>query len=402
MPRARAHLAREGGRLGRRHRARASSDHPPTASQRLSAATSHDQPAVTDGPDDTPRGPRRLARPAHRAAGGPRPLRRAGTLGDGDDPRRARHRGAADRLRRRPAGEGGDRRRAVRAARRRARRGRAGAADRRAARPGGRRRRHRRRPFALDQRVDDGRARHRRSRRAGVQARRPRRVVAVRDGRRVRGARRGHRADAGRRAAVRRGGGHRLLLRPQLPPGVPLRRPGPPGDRHPHRVQPARPDGQPRAGPAAGDRRRRPALRRADAGVAAGARVDRLVGRARRRARRADDDRSRRPCSPSTTTTARRRSPSTRSSSAWRRRRTSSSSAATRRTTPRSSGACSAPSAAPTATSSCSTRRPPWSSPAWPATCPRALASAEQSIDSGKAAEALEAMIRVSRDAAGL
>ena len=65
-----------------------------------------------------------------------------------------------------------------------------------------------------------------RRRRAGVQARGARRVVAVRDGRRARSARRRHRADAGRRAPLRRGGRHRLLLRPAVPPGVPLRRAG--------------------------------------------------------------------------------------------------------------------------------------------------------------------------------
>ena len=210
--------------------------------------------------------------------------------------------------------------------------------------------------------------RRRRRRRAGLQARRPRRVVAVRHGRRARGARRGHRAVAGRRAALRRGGRHRLLLRPPLPPGVPLRRPGPPGDRHPDRVQPARPDGQPGPGPAPADRRRRRPLRRADAGVAAGPRLDRRVGRARRRARRADDDR---PVDGARARPRRRRAhvhgrpgrarPGPGDARAARRRRS-------RRTTPTSCAACSAASAAPTATSSCSTPPPRSSSPARPAT----------------------------------
>ena len=205
----------------------------------------------------------------------------------------------------------------------------------------------------------------------------------------------------GGRAALRRGGRHRLLLRPALPPGVPVRRPVAPGDRHPDGVQPARPDGQPGAGAPPADRRRRRPLRRADAGVAAGPRLDRRVGRPRRRARRADDDRARRPCSPCATTAAPTRSPSTPSSSGWRRRRTSSSSVATRRTTPRSCGGCSAASAAPTATSSCSTPPPAWSSPVSPPTSQRGRRDGRAVDRRRPGGRALDAMVRVSQDVAG-
>ena len=235
--------------------------------------------------------PWRLARPADGAPGRPGPVGRAGQGGDDHDPVRAGDGRPADRLRRRAAGEGGDGRRAVGPARRGPRRRRARDPARRRPRPGGRHRRHGRRPLALDQRVHDGRARGRRRGGAGLQARREGGVVAVRHGRRPRGARRRHRAVAGRGAPLRRGGRHRVLLRAAVPPRLPLRRAGPPGDRHPDRVQPARPDGQPRAGAAPADRRRRRPLRRADARLAAGPRLDRRLGGARRRARRADDHR---------------------------------------------------------------------------------------------------------------
>ena len=169
--------------------------------------------------------------------------------------------------------------------------------------------------------------------------------------------------------------GHRVLLRAAVPPGVPLRRSGAPGDRHPDGVQPARPDGQPGSGAPAGDRRRRRPLRRADAGVAAGPRLDRCVGRPRRRPRRADDHR---PVDGARPRPRRRRAHVRGRSgrrSAWRRRPTSSSSAAIRRTTPTSCGACSTASTAPTATSSCSTPPPRWSSPASPTTSPAGASS---------------------------
>ena len=62
------------------------------------------------------------------------------------------------------------------------------------------------------------------------------------------------------------------------------------GDRHPDGVQPARPDGQPGAGPPAADRRGRRRLRRPHAGVGPRPRVDRRLDRAWRRPRRVDDD----------------------------------------------------------------------------------------------------------------
>ena len=306
----------------------------------------------------------------------------------------------ADRLRRRAAGQGRVGRRAVGAARRGAGGGRAGGAGRRAARPGRRHRRHRRRPLALDQRVDDGRHRRRRRRRPGVQARGPRRVVAVRHGRRVRGARRRHRAVAGRGAALRRGGRHRLLLRPPLPPGVPLRRPGAARDRHPDRVQPARPDGQPGPGAPPGDRRRRRPVRRADAGVAAGPRLDRRLGRPRRGPRRADHDRA----VDRAGAAARRRGPHVHRRPG-RARPGAGDARAARRGRPDAQRRGRAPgprrrARAPIATSWCSTRPPGSSSPASPASLEAGIAAAEASIDGGGAAAALAAMVRVSQEAA--
>ena len=63
--------------------------------------------------------------------------------------------------------------------------------------------------------------------REGVQARQPRRLVGVRERRPARGARRHHRPRARRGRPLRRGGGHRLLLRAPLPPGHAARHPDP-------------------------------------------------------------------------------------------------------------------------------------------------------------------------------
>ena len=162
-----------------------------------------------------------------------------------------------------------------------------GSARRGAAISGGRHRRHGRRPQPLDQRQHDGGHRRCRCRCAGVQARRPGCVVAMRRRRRARGARRGHRAVAQRCAALRRAGRHRLLPRAQVPSGVPVRRAEPTRDRHRHGVQPARADGQPRPCSPPADRRRQPGGRRADAGVAPPARLGAGVGGARLGHRRA-------------------------------------------------------------------------------------------------------------------
>ena len=209
-----------------------------------------------------------------------------------------------------------------------------------------RHRRHRRRPLALDQRVDDGGDRRRRRRSAGVQARRP-------------GASsKGGTADVLEALGVAielspegvlqcvAGGRASGSASPLLPSGVPLRRAGPPRDRHPDRVQSARADGQPGPRPAPADRRRRRPLRRAHVRVAAGARLHGRVGGARRWARRADHD------GPSTVLALDHEGgartftvdPVT---LGLPRRPTSSWSAATRRTTPTSCGGCSAASAAP-------------------------------------------------------
>ena len=194
-------------------------------------------------------------------------------------------------------------------------------------------------------------------------------------------------------AAVRRcvdGGRVRLLLRAPVPSGVPLRRPVAQGDRHPDGVQPARPDGQPGAGPPSADRRGRRRLRRPHAGVGARPRLDRRLDRARRRPRRADHDRPldgagaaprrrrrdvhRRPrrarAGAGDDGVARRRPPA-----AQRRGRAAG---ARRRATAR------------TATSSCSTPPPRSWSPAWSPTCRPALEAAAASIDDGRAAAVLD------------
>ena len=114
------------------------------------------------------------------------------------DPRRPGHRRAGRRLHRRAARQGRDRRPSSPRSCARCTR----YAD---ARRRGRRRdrhvRHRRRPRRHGQRLDDGRADRGGRRCAGREARQPRRVVAVRLGRRARGARRRDRARA--RAASR-------------------------------------------------------------------------------------------------------------------------------------------------------------------------------------------------------
>ena len=90
----------------------------------------------------------------------------------------------------------------------------------------GRHRRHRRRRRAHLQHLDRGDVRRRRGRRAGGQARRPHRVLAVRQRRRARGAGRQHQPDAGAGGAVHRRGRRRLHVRAQPPHGDEARRAG--------------------------------------------------------------------------------------------------------------------------------------------------------------------------------
>ena len=86
--------------------------------------------------------------------------------------------------------------------------------------------RHRRRPLAHVQHLDGRRARIAGRRRAGGQARQPRRVVAVRLGRPARGARRRDRPRPGRRGPLHRRGRHRVLLRAAVPRRDAVRRAG--------------------------------------------------------------------------------------------------------------------------------------------------------------------------------
>ena len=243
---------------------------------------------------------------------------------------RRRHRGAADRLRRRPAGQGRDAPRSCPAC---------STPCSRAAEivplddelrdRADRHRRHRRRPQPLDQRVHDGRDRGGRRRRAGVQARRPGRVVAVRHGRRARSARCGHRARPGRAccaASTRPGMG--FCLAPRYHPSFRFAAPS--------RREIGIPTVFNLLGPMANPGRVRrqligvanPAVAERMLGLAAAARLAPGLGRARQRARRADHHGHRPPCSRSRTTTC-ARSPSTRWPSAWHRRSPRSSSAAT-------------------------------------------------------------------------
>lgn len=187
-----------------------------------------------------------LALHAERPAGGREPHGRRDGLGNGGDHVGVGHPGADRRLRRRPAGQGRDRRRGdgprphhVRA--------RDPAHGRRA---GGRHRRHRRRPGAHRQRLDHGRHRRGGGRGPGRQARQPGGLLAVRRGRRARTPGRRPRPVAGDHRQGRRGGRHRLLLRARLPPGAALHRPAAQGDRRADGVQLPRAAGQP-ARPAA-------------------------------------------------------------------------------------------------------------------------------------------------------
>ena len=328
-----------------------------------------------------------MAGPADRAARRARPLRRSGALGDGDDPRRAGDGRPADRLRRRPAGQGGDGRRDVRACSTPCspRPSWSTSTTTCAAAPStssGRAATARTRSTCRRWRPSSSPAPACRCASTAPAARR--RCAARPTCSRSSAWSSSCRPTACGAASRRPGIG--FCFAPAVPPGVPVRRAGPPRDRHPDGVQPARSDGQPRSGAPAGHRRRRRPVRRADAGVVAGPRLDRCVGRPRRRARRADDHRPLDRARPRPRRRRRARSRSTRSTSAWRRRPTSSSSAATRRTTPTSCGACSTASTAPTATSSCSTPPPRWSSPASPTTSRPAWPTAEAAIDSGRAA----------------
>ena len=349
---------------------------------------------MTDGHRARPRGcarrPRRVAGAAHRAARRARPLRRAGPRGDGDDPRRARHRGPADRVRRRPAGQGRDGRRAVRAARRRARRGRAGAAD----------------DDLRDRAVDVVGTGGDRSHSINVSTM----AALVVAGAGVPVCKHGARGassqcgtadvlealgvaielspDGVRRCVEEAGIG--FCFAPRFHPAFRFAAPS--------RREIGIPTVFNLLGPMANPGR----VRRQVIGVADARFAERMLASLRAHGSTdawvvhgggLDELTTTGPSTVLALRPRRRRrarSPSTRSSSAWRRRRTSSSSAATRRTTPTSCGACSAASAAPTATSSCSTPRPRSSSPASPATSRRAWRSAEQSIDSGEAAEALD------------
>ena len=299
-----------------------------------------------------------------------------------------RHAGPADRLRRRPAGQGRDRRRAVRTARRRAGGGRAGAARRRPAgaapstssapaatartRSTCRRWRRSSSPAPACRCASTAPAARRRSAARPTCSRRSAwRIELTPDG----------------RAALRRGGRDRVLLRAPVPPGVPLRRPG-------SRREIGIPTVFNLLGPMANPGRVRRQLigvadarfaermlaslrahGSTDAWVVHGGGLDELTttgpstvlalaprrrrphvhrrpGRARARAGHPRPARRRRP-------------------GAQRRRRAPGARRRARRRT---------------ATSSCSTPPPRWSSPARPTTSPAGLVIAEQSIDSGKAA----------------
>ena len=87
----------------------------------------------------------------------------------------------------------------------------------------------------------------------------------------------------------------RVPLRARLPPGDEARRPDPPRDRRPDRVQPDRPADEPGRGAPPGDRRRRPGGRAPKlAAVLRAARRRSRVRRPRRRDRRAAARRHRR------------------------------------------------------------------------------------------------------------
>ena len=100
----------------------------------------------------------------------------------------------------------------------------------------------------------------RRGRGGGGQARQPLGHLALRQRRRAGGAGRAHRPRPRRRGALPGGDGPRLHVRAGPPPGVPAHRPGAPGARRAHDLQPARPADQPGRGPAPAAGRGRPGL----------------------------------------------------------------------------------------------------------------------------------------------
>ena len=132
----------------------------------------------------------------------------------------------------------------------------------------------------------------RRRRCAGVQARAPGRLVEVRHRRRARrsSACAIELTPAGVRHCVD-DGGDRLLSRAGVPSCLSVRGAVAARDRHPDRVQPARPDGEPGASSPPGDRCRQRIVRRADDRDAATHMIDPRLGRPWRRTRRVHHDR---------------------------------------------------------------------------------------------------------------
>ena len=283
-----------------------------------------------------------VARPARSAAARRGPRRARGGVGDGPDDVRGGLARPGRRVRRGAARQGGDRR-GDRWPRRGHARARAGGDGRRRRR---RHRRHRRRPGAHREHLDDGRGGHGGRGRAGGQARRAGRVVRVRVGGPARGARRARRPRPRGGRGERGPGRHRVLLRPDLPPGDAPRRRGAARDRRADGVQPARPAHQPGAPGRGAHRLRRRAVRPGARRRARRPRRHRPGGARRRRARRDHHDDHH----DGVARRARRGSPSRRSTppgSGSRSRPRASCAAATRASTPGPPAPCSPASPGP-------------------------------------------------------